>query len=221
VGPVFGSGEHDLAVVGRRQVSACRDNYNSQLKRRGDTVARDGKRTNIDLVALERVPVDFFLVEFDQRPVTGERMGSVADDDGFGVEDETNGALLRGRPEPGDVVVKLAYLLDPLLRPLHQVLVLLALVGRPVILLLTLGGLGQPGNTVVPDVDRTSEVADLTEHVCDSLAIALDPKCDDFLGRLASVLVRHAHVGERGRRTGNVGGGKEDSALVGVADVEV
>jgi hypothetical protein len=105
-------------------------------------VARDGKRTNIDLVALERVPGDLFLVEFDQRPVAGELVGSVADGDGFDVEDETDGALIRDRPKPGDVVVKFVYLLDLLLRLVHQVQVLLALFGRLLILLLAPGGLG-------------------------------------------------------------------------------
>ena len=92
-GLVFGSGEHNLAVVRRREVPACGDKYNCQLKPRDDTVARDGKRTNIDFVALERVPVDLFLVEFNQCPVAGELVGSVADGDGFDVEDETDDAL--------------------------------------------------------------------------------------------------------------------------------
>lgn len=58
-GLVLRSGEHDLAVVGRREVLA-----------------------NIDLVALERVPADLFLVEFDQCPVVGELVGFVTDGDG-------------------------------------------------------------------------------------------------------------------------------------------
>ena len=88
-GLVLGSGEHDLAVVRRREFPACGDKYSCQLKPQDDTVARNGKRTNIDFVALERVPVDLFLVEFNQRPVAGELVGSVADGDGFDVEEKT------------------------------------------------------------------------------------------------------------------------------------
>ena len=58
-------------------------------------MTRHGKRTDIDLVALERVPVNLFLVEFNQRPIAGELVGSIADGDGFDVEDKTDGALLR------------------------------------------------------------------------------------------------------------------------------
>lgn len=119
-------------------------------------MARDGKRTNIDFVALERAPVDLFLAEFDQRPITGELVRSVADGDGFDMEDETDGSLCWVRPKPGDVAVKLVYLLD-LLRLVYEVQVLLALFSRLFILLLALGGLRQSGNIVVPDVDRASE----------------------------------------------------------------
>jgi hypothetical protein len=81
--PVLGSEEHDLGVVGWREVPACGDKFNGQLKPRDDTVASDGKRTNINFVPFakgnkihigsfcEQVPVDPFLVEVRSAPNRG------------------------------------------------------------------------------------------------------------------------------------------------------
>ncbi len=60
-GSILGSGEQDLAVVGRREVPAWGGGINTTVKLK----SREEKRTNIDLVALERVPADLFLIEFD------------------------------------------------------------------------------------------------------------------------------------------------------------
>ena len=99
------------------------------------------------------------------------------------------------RPKPGNLAVKLIYLLDLPLRPVNQVQVLLALVGRLLILLLALSGLGRPGNIVVPDVDRTSEVVNRTQHARDSVAVALVSECDNLLCSLAIAPARHVRVG--------------------------
>ena len=148
-------------------------------------------------------------------------MESVIDGDGFNVEDGTNGALWWGRPKPNDITVKFVYLLDLLLRLVHQIQVLPALSAHLFILLLALGGLGQPSDIVTPYVDRASEVADRTQHARDSFAVALVSEHNDLLGSLAVSPARHARVGERGRRTSDVGSGEEDCALVGAADAEV
>ena len=72
VGLVLRMGEHNLSIVQRREVATCRGgiSWSAKTTRRYDT-GKDGKRTNINLVALKRRPVKLVVVELDEGPIAG------------------------------------------------------------------------------------------------------------------------------------------------------
>ncbi len=80
-------------------------------------------------------------------------MGSVADGDGFDVEDETDGVLIRGCPKLGNIGVKLVYLSIFFFALSTRSWYSWRLSAVSISSSLTLGGLAQPGDIVVPDVD--------------------------------------------------------------------
>ena len=102
-------------------------------------------------------PVDLLVVKLDRGPITRKLVGSVGDEDGLGVEDETDDALVRVRPAFGNLIVKLVQVVDNLRRLLHLALVLIALLGDRCIL--AIDKLAQPGGHIPPHPDEASEVA--------------------------------------------------------------
>lgn len=72
------------------------------------------------------------------------------------MENETDGALLRGRPIPGNVTVKLVYLPNLLLRLVHPVQVFLVHLSRLLIILSALEG---SGNLAVLSFQMSIELA--------------------------------------------------------------
>jgi len=137
---------------------------------------------------------------------------SVGDDDGLGVEDEADDSLARVRPTFRDLVVKAVQLFDPVLCPIHFVLVLLALPGGPRIL--ALDKLAQPGDIILPYHDRAGEGADGGHDGVCSILVGRAAEGDDLLSGLAAVLARHARVGVHGGRASDVGSGEKDDAAV-------
>ena len=146
------------------------------------------KRTDINLVALESAPVDLVAVEIDQGPVPGEVLRAIVDGNGRGVDDITDHALVRSRPVVGDLVMDLVYVLDPPVRLLHQVPVLLARasdLGR-----LALDDRTQPLNLLVSCLDGEKLVADSAHHTTDGIGVGVGTKNDDLLASLGAVLMR-------------------------------
>jgi len=81
------------------------------------------KRTDVNIVSLEGGPVYPLPVELDKGPVTCKPVGSVGHHDGFRVADEADDALVRVRPELGNLVVELVQGVDHPGCLLHLVLV--------------------------------------------------------------------------------------------------
>ena len=91
----------------------------------------------------------------------------------------------------------------------HEFLALVGNVG-----VLSLGGLWQPVDLIVPDVNVMTVGADLVYHICNGPAVAPSTKCNNLLMKLAVIYMCHACVGREGRRgMGNV--------VIFAAEVEV
>jgi len=120
------------------------------------------KSTDVDLVSREGGPVYLLLVELNKCPVSREPVGPFGDCDGLHVEDAANDALLRVRPEPGNLVVELVQGVDHPGRLLHLTLDLQA--PRGVGRVLTVDGLAQTLDRLLPHGDGLSEVADGGHH---------------------------------------------------------
>jgi len=215
---VLGLREQELAEVGRREFATCKITLVSQKKRkRKQRVGK--KRTDVDLVSLKGGPVYLLLVELDKGPVTRKPVGSVGDHDGFRVEDAADDALVRVRPELGNLVVELVQGVDHLGRLLHLALDLQAPLG--VSHVLAVDGFAQPLNHVLPHGDGASQGADSGHHGVCRVPVAHAAQRDDLLAGLAGALARHARVGKRGRRASNVGSGEEGDAVVVTAEAEI
>jgi len=84
---------------------------------------RDGRRTDVNLVSTEIIPVESVLAELDDGPVDGKRIGFVGGGaDGVGVQDMADASLVGGGHGLGDAGVEAVQLLNVVRRAFHDVL---------------------------------------------------------------------------------------------------
>lgn len=140
----------------------------------------------------ESGPVDLVAVEINQGPdpkCFGPSSTAMAGA-WRGMGDVTDHAQIRRCPLFGDLTIDLVYVLDPLVRLLHQVHVVLA--GTSDLARLALNSWTQPLNhCLVPRLDGEKVVTDSTHHsMIDSVGVCIGTKNDNLLTGLPASLVR-------------------------------
>ena len=83
-------------------------------------LAKRWKCTDVDLVTLERSPIELVVVELDDSPVPGVLVGLSGDCNGLDVDNLADDALAQNGPVLRDFRVELVCLLDLLLCLLYQ-----------------------------------------------------------------------------------------------------
>ena len=193
------------------------------MKSMGDgdkDIGKKKRRTDPDLVAFKRRPVDLLTINLDKSPVVREHEGFDGDLDLLRVKHEANSALVECGKVLGDLSVDRFHLLDLLCSVLHQAQVLPTFISH--LLALSLFGLPKPVNRIVPSIDSQEVVAYSGHHGVDGLVVALYTKRDDFLTMLTIRLSGHAGVGaDRRRRASDVSACQNGDTVVVSRKAEV
>lgn len=181
-----------------------------------------GKRTDVNLVALELGPVKCVLGELDSGPVEGVPVGSVGGADGVCVEDEADGSLLWVGHELRHISVDLVQAFNAPLR-LPYLLVGLQeqpgdLPGIPPAVGLELA---QPKDPALQRVVGFMQYADPVHDVGGGVLVGLAAKDYNLLAVPGAIWGRYARVTVHRRRSSDMGSRDSENVVIVIAAAEV